>query len=129
MGGLIARGAVYGSSIRESGYAPPIRVEDVVTLGTPHNGAAWYSNFCLWGQCSTLKPGATDIKWLNRNGDPSPRRRVATSANEGEEEELGGVGHQTGRPGPVGAAVPQRGVSRGVAVAGVAGGVVAQHPW
>jgi len=70
MGGLIARGAVYGSSIGESGFSAPIRVEDGVTLGTPHNGAAWFSYLCLWGQCSSLKPGATDIQWLNRNGDP-----------------------------------------------------------
>lgn len=73
MGGLIARGAVYGSSIGESGFSAPIDVEDVVTLGTPHNGAAWYSNFCLWGQCSTLKPGSRDLNWLNRNGNPQGR--------------------------------------------------------
>ena len=70
MGGNIARGAVYGASIRESGFSAPIRVEDVVTLGSPHNGAAWYSNLCLWGQCSSLKPGSSDIAWLNRNGNP-----------------------------------------------------------
>ncbi|WCO66924.1 hypothetical protein PO878_20740 [Iamia majanohamensis] len=70
MGGNIARGAVYGSSIRESGFSAPIRVEDVVTLGTPHKGAAWYTYGCLWGQCSTLKPSASDIAWLNRNGNP-----------------------------------------------------------
>lgn len=70
MGGNIVRGAVYGSSIGESGFAPPLKVEDVVTLGAPHAGAAWYSVGCLWGQCSTLKPGAKDIQWLLRNGDP-----------------------------------------------------------
>ncbi|WCO66923.1 hypothetical protein PO878_20735 [Iamia majanohamensis] len=70
MGGNIARGAVYGSSIRESGFSAPIQVEDAVTLGTPHAGAAWYSTACLWGQCSTLKPGASDIQWLNRDLDP-----------------------------------------------------------
>ncbi len=70
MGGDIARGAVYGSSIRESGFSAPVRVEDVVTLGSPHQGAAWYSNLCLWGQCASLKPGSSDIRWLNRNGNP-----------------------------------------------------------
>lgn len=70
MGGNVARGAVYGSSIRESGFSASLRVEDVVTLGSPHNGAAWYSNFCLWGQCSSLKPSSSDIAWLNRNGNP-----------------------------------------------------------
>lgn len=70
MGGNIARGAVQGSQAGEAGFSPPIRVEDVVTLGAPHDGAAWYSSFCLWGQCSTLKPGATDIRWLDANPNP-----------------------------------------------------------
>jgi pimeloyl-ACP methyl ester carboxylesterase len=73
MGGLIARGAVWGAQKGESGFSAPIDVEDVVTLGTPHNGAAWYSYLCLWGQCATLKPGATDIKWLQQNGNPQGR--------------------------------------------------------
>lgn len=70
MGGNIVRGAVYGAQIGESGFSAPIKVEDVVTLGAPMNGAAWYSNFCLWGQCSTLKPGAADIRWLNQDMNP-----------------------------------------------------------
>ncbi|QXC60979.1 hypothetical protein KSP35_22135 [Aquihabitans sp. G128] len=70
MGGLIARGAVYGAEGGQSGFSAPIKVEDVATLGAPHSGAAWYTNGCLWGQCSTMKPGATDIKWLNENGNP-----------------------------------------------------------
>ena len=73
MGGLISRGGVYGSQKGESGFAPPIDVEDSVTLGTPHTGAAWYTNFCLWGQCASMKPGATDLKWLNQNGNPQGR--------------------------------------------------------
>jgi triacylglycerol esterase/lipase EstA (alpha/beta hydrolase family) len=73
MGGLIARGGVYGAQKGETGFAPPIDVEDVVTLGTPHQGAAWYTNLCLWGQCSSLKPGATDINWVNQNGNPQGR--------------------------------------------------------
>ncbi|MCU1352319.1 MAG: hypothetical protein JWM05_1528 [Acidimicrobiales bacterium] len=70
MGGLIARGAVWGAQKAESGFSAPIAVEDVVTLGTPHNGAAWYSSLCLFGQCTSLKPGATDLSWLNQNGNP-----------------------------------------------------------
>lgn len=69
MGGIIARGAVYGSSIGASGFAPPIDVEDAVTLGAPHNGAS-VAAFCLWGQCATMKPGSTDINWLNTDGNP-----------------------------------------------------------
>ena len=70
MGGLITRGAVYGAQKGESGFSAPIDVEDEVTLGAPHTGAAWYSNLCLWGQCSQLAPGSTDINWLNGNKNP-----------------------------------------------------------
>lgn len=70
MGGLIVRGAVYGSQISESGFSTPLLVEDVVTLAAPHDGAAWYSSFCLWGQCASLKPGASEINWVNQNGNP-----------------------------------------------------------
>lgn len=70
MGGNIVRGAVWGAEDGDSGFSKPIDAEDVLTLGGVHNGAAWYSYLCLWGQCSSLKPGATDIKWLNENGDP-----------------------------------------------------------
>jgi triacylglycerol esterase/lipase EstA (alpha/beta hydrolase family) len=70
MGALISRGAVYGAQKGESGFSSPIDVEDEVTLGGPHQGAAWYSYLCLWGQCSSLKPGSTDINWLNGNGNP-----------------------------------------------------------
>jgi hypothetical protein len=70
MGGLIVRGAVYGSQVGASGFSPRINVSDGVTLGGPHNGAAWYSNLCLWGQCSSLAPGSTDLNWLNQNGNP-----------------------------------------------------------
>lgn len=70
MGGLIVRGAVQGAQAKDSGFSQPLLVEDVATLAAPFAGAAWYSNLCLWGQCSGLKPGATDIKWLATNGDP-----------------------------------------------------------
>jgi hypothetical protein len=73
MGGLISRGAVWGSQKAESGFSAPIDVEDVVTLGSPHNGAAWYANACLWGQCTSLKSSSSDIKWLNQNGNPQGR--------------------------------------------------------
>ena len=70
MGGLIARGAVQGAQAKEAGFSSPIKVEDVASLATPFAGAAWYSTLCLWGQCSQMKPGASDIKWLATNGNP-----------------------------------------------------------
>jgi triacylglycerol esterase/lipase EstA (alpha/beta hydrolase family) len=48
MGGLIVRRAISGSQRREAGFAYPIYVEDVVTLGTPHGGAN------LAGACGTF---------------------------------------------------------------------------
>ena len=73
MGGLIARGGIHGSSKGDGGFAPPIDVEDAVTLGTPHSGAAWYSNGCLWGQCRSLRPSANEFDWLNQNRNPQGR--------------------------------------------------------
>jgi hypothetical protein len=70
MGGNIVRGAIQGAQGGEAGFSAPIMVQDVVTFGAPMNGAAWYSSFCLWGMCSSLKPGSDDVKWLNRNGNP-----------------------------------------------------------
>jgi hypothetical protein len=71
MGGNIVRGAVYGASTKQTGFAAGnIDVQDVVSFGAPFNGAAWYSSFCLWGMCASLKPGSDPIKWLNQNGNP-----------------------------------------------------------
>jgi pimeloyl-ACP methyl ester carboxylesterase len=70
MGGLIIRAAVLGAQIHEPGFSSPIDVRTVVTLGTPHDGAAWYSRLCRVGQCSSLRPSSPDIAWLHRDGRP-----------------------------------------------------------
>lgn len=70
MGGLIIRGAVYGSSKGEGGFSQPLLVEDAVTLAAPHNGAAFYAQACLWGQCSGLKQGSSELNWANANKNP-----------------------------------------------------------
>jgi triacylglycerol esterase/lipase EstA (alpha/beta hydrolase family) len=70
MGALVIRGAVHGAQMGESGFGAPIDVQDVVSLGGPHDGAAWYSNLCFWGQCGSMRPGNGDLDWLNRNGNP-----------------------------------------------------------
>jgi hypothetical protein len=70
MGGLITRAALYGSSSGQAGFAPPIDVEDAVTMGTPHTGAGlgWW---CFAGnQCATLGKAHADIAWVNTNGNP-----------------------------------------------------------
>lgn len=80
MGGLISRGAVHGSQRGDSGFSLRVDVEDVITLGSPHNGAAWYSNLCLWGQCTGLKPGSSELNWLNLNGNPQGRNSTEFTA-------------------------------------------------
>lgn len=69
MGGIIIRGAVHGSSRGDAGFASTIAVEDAASVAGPHDGAAWFSNLCLWGQCKTMQPGHADIAWLNLSGD------------------------------------------------------------
>ena len=73
MGGLIIRAAVYGSATGAAGYSPPINIAQVATLGTPHDGAAWYSGACTivgWTQCSAMVQGSSQLNWLNQNGNP-----------------------------------------------------------
>lgn len=70
MGGLVIRGAVYGAKKGESGFSAPLLVEDAVTLAAPHDGAAWYSRGCLWGQCAGLKPGSSELDWVRADGNP-----------------------------------------------------------
>ena len=73
MGGLIVRAAVYGASIGAAGYSPPLNIGHVATLGTPHNGAAWYASACTiigWTQCAAMVGGSSQLNWLNQNGNP-----------------------------------------------------------
>ncbi|HVB44171.1 MAG TPA: ricin-type beta-trefoil lectin domain protein [Streptosporangiaceae bacterium] len=73
MGGLIVRAAIYGASIKAAGYSPPINVGRVATLGTPHDGAAWYATACVivgWTQCAAMVQGSAQLTWLNQNGNP-----------------------------------------------------------
>jgi hypothetical protein len=73
MGGLVVRGGLYGAQSGASGFSPAINLADVVTMGTPHQGANWYVNFCPiigWTSCAAMAPGSTDLNWLNQNGNP-----------------------------------------------------------
>lgn len=81
MGGLIARGAIWGSQKREAGFAPPLWVNGAVTMGTPHEGqSAYTSSLCPTHQCRTMIAGSPDLNWLNQNRHPS-----------GENPETGGT--------------------------------------
>ena len=73
MGGIVLRAAVYGASIGAAGYSPPINVGRAVTLGAPHDGAAWYATACVivgWTQCAAMVSGSSELDWLNQNGNP-----------------------------------------------------------
>lgn len=59
MGGLIIRYAVGGSQNGLSGFPPPLRVEDGVTLGSPHGGARGWGFFCPYTQCDQMDAGSS----------------------------------------------------------------------
>ncbi|WP_433332718.1 esterase/lipase family protein [Spirillospora sp. CA-294931] len=59
-GSLIIRNAIIQSHLRPG----KLYVEDVVTLGTPHDGSKW-GHACNATQCKQLRPGSDFIKGLN----------------------------------------------------------------
>lgn len=70
MGALVVRAGIDGAEHGASGFGAPIDVEDFVSLGGPHAGAAWYTRLCFWGQCEAMKPGSDDLNWLNQDTNP-----------------------------------------------------------
>ncbi len=65
MGGVIIRYAIAQTQRAAAGFPPPILVEDVVTLGTPHTGSGWALG-CPWAdQCGQLVPGSSFMNWLS----------------------------------------------------------------
>ncbi|MQA93770.1 MAG: hypothetical protein GEV11_03705 [Streptosporangiales bacterium] len=67
MGGLVVRAALTG--VRKyhgrDGWPPYLYIEDVATLGTPHNGTPWALN-CrdTSRQCTDMLPGSAFLRWL-----------------------------------------------------------------
>lgn len=64
MGGLVVRAALYHVKKGSPGFPPYLYIEDVVTLGTPHNGASM-GQLTLCGafmgtprQCNQMAPGS-----------------------------------------------------------------------
>ena len=67
MGGLIVRRAIAGADRNESGYPPELYVEDVVTLGTPHDGTNWARGCAPRDyQCEQMITGSAFLTWLNQ---------------------------------------------------------------
>ena len=67
MGGLIARYAIAQTQRNHPDFPPRLLVEDVVTLGTPHGGARWYSWGCPFTQCDQMVAGSDFLVWLENN--------------------------------------------------------------
>lgn len=71
MGGLVVRRALHGVDDGHSGFSTNIRVTDVVTSGTPHDGAS-ITAFCSNGvvsyvQCQQAAPGSSFLNALKHN--------------------------------------------------------------
>jgi pimeloyl-ACP methyl ester carboxylesterase len=67
MGGLIARYAIAQVQRAHPDFPPSLRVEDVVTLGTPHGGSGW-GDWCPWSdQCDQIGGDDYLMGWLRTN--------------------------------------------------------------
>ncbi|MEV4008025.1 hypothetical protein [Actinomadura sp. NPDC049753] len=64
MGGLVARAAIAGYARHEPGWPPKLLIQDVVTLGTPHQGAI-VSAFCSSDkQCREMSGTNSFMNWI-----------------------------------------------------------------
>jgi triacylglycerol esterase/lipase EstA (alpha/beta hydrolase family) len=66
MGGLIIRYALAQTQRDHKRFPPYLLVEDVVTMGTPHGGARWFTIFCSFKQCQQMRMGSNFLVWLER---------------------------------------------------------------
>jgi len=91
MGGLIVRRAISGSQHHEAGFAYPLYIEDVVTLSTPHLGAA-LGSLCGFAvqklQCKQISRGSDFLNALESNAQ-NPQSAFGTDwtllGSEGDE--------------------------------------------
>ncbi|MEW2077142.1 esterase/lipase family protein [Streptomyces sp. NPDC012403] len=101
MGGLVIRSALYNVRNGASGFPPYLYIEDVVTLGTPHNGAnglqllGCKAAFRGQKQCSQMTPGSVFLERLPEK--PSISRMgtdwtVVSSYDDATVSENSGVG-------------------------------------
>ena len=86
MGGLIIRYAIAQTKNRHPDFPPSLKIEDVVTMGTPHGGVrtSWLTLGCSGyaHQCRQMTAGSGLLNWLedtdrNNNGW-NPQSSVAT---------------------------------------------------
>ncbi|MFF8955006.1 lipase family alpha/beta hydrolase [Streptomyces sp. NPDC014894] len=93
MGGLVIRDALSGVAKKQSGYPAKLYVEDVVTLGTPHNGTN--SSLCVYTPCAQMWKNSHYLELLKRNPQSAQGTdwtAIASDADEaiGEDTATGG---------------------------------------
>ncbi|QKW40220.1 hypothetical protein HUT06_06555 [Actinomadura sp. NAK00032] len=64
MGGLVARAAIAGYARHEPGWPPRLLIQDVVTLGTPHQGALYPMACAVNKQCREMSGTNSFLNWL-----------------------------------------------------------------
>jgi triacylglycerol esterase/lipase EstA (alpha/beta hydrolase family) len=111
MGGLVARAAITGTALypgtasNRSGWPPHIYVEDVVTIGTPHNGTRGWAIGCTAflkkTVCIEMYPGSPFLYWLEDNAQAAGGTDWTMIGTEDDDfvpvasatTESGGAGH------------------------------------
>lgn len=93
MGGLVIRDALSGVAKKKSGYPSKLYVEDVVTLGTPHDGTN--SSLCVYTACAQMRKNSSYLKQLKKNPQSAQGTdwtAIASDADEvvGEDTATGG---------------------------------------
>ena len=93
MGGLITRYAMAQTAHDTAGVPPNLLVDDIVTLGTPHNGPRFFSSFgcaVLGGsplQCDQMDGGSAFQQWLDDHAaqpNPIPRTDWTTVGSDND---------------------------------------------
>lgn len=95
MGGLVIRSALTEVAKGTAGYPPYVYVEDVVTLGTPHAGAAFagWCSLTLWLQCKEMQAGSSFLNGLAARPESAMGTdwTVISSFDDGDVDESSGV--------------------------------------
>ncbi|WP_052407149.1 esterase/lipase family protein [Allokutzneria albata] len=83
MGGLVMRAALTGVATKAKGFPPHLYIEDVVTLGTPHQGFDCRST--EWLQCREMRPGSALLGSLRHNPQSAQRTDWTLVSSEDDE--------------------------------------------
>lgn len=67
MGGLVVRYALAQVERKHPDFPPSLKVDDVMTLGTPHGGSG-YASWCWTSQCGDMSYGSSFLSWLASYG-------------------------------------------------------------